>query len=106
MAKRVREHAWERTPLGPIEAWPQSLKTVVDLALSSGFPMLVLWGRDLIQIYNDAAREITGRKHPEALGQPVRLTWPEHWGEGTTPVDRVRAGETVRLVDARYPVLR
>ena len=58
------------------------------------------------QIYNDAAREITGRKHPEALGQPVRLTWPEHWGEGTTPVDRVRAGETVRLVDARYPVLR
>ena len=54
MAGRVREHAWEATPLGPAEAWPQSLKTIVDMLLSSGFATVAMWGRDLIQIYNDA----------------------------------------------------
>ena len=60
MAGRVREHDWASTTLGPIEDWPQCLKTVVDMMLSNGFAMMVLWGRDLIQIYNDAHRELIG----------------------------------------------
>ncbi|NOG72205.1 hypothetical protein [Roseicella sp. DB1501] len=54
MARRVCAHDWSATPLGPIGRWPPTLKAVVDLLLPNGFPMIALWGPDLIQIYNDA----------------------------------------------------
>jgi hypothetical protein len=44
MASHIREHDWEATPLGPAERWPQSLKTVVETLLASGFPTIALWG--------------------------------------------------------------
>ena len=33
MARRIRDFGWASTPLGPIEDWPQSLKTVTALML-------------------------------------------------------------------------
>ena len=106
MANRVREHAWEATPLGPVEAWPQSLKTVVDLLMSSGFAMVALWGRDLIQIYNDAYRDLIGAKHPGALGQSVRACWPEFWPLTSPIFERVWAGETCMFRDAHQAIER
>jgi PAS domain S-box-containing protein len=106
MARRVREHAWEKTSLGPAETWPQSLRSFVDLVLSSGFPMLAAWGSDLLQIYNDPYCEIIEARHPAALGQPIRDTWPDDW-PGVSPIfERVAAGETVGHVDMHVPVVR
>ena len=50
----VRAKDWSATPLGPIDGWPQSLKTAVSIVLYCDFPMIVLWGPSLVQIYNDA----------------------------------------------------
>ncbi|HEY7376120.1 MAG TPA: ATP-binding protein [Polyangia bacterium] len=106
MAKRVREHAWARTPLGPIDRWPPSLRAIVDTLLASGFPMVAMWGRDLIQIYNDPYRAVIEARHPGALGQPTSETWSDYWA-GITPIlDRVWAGETVRLIDERFSIPR
>lgn len=41
-----RAKDWSQTPLGPPEAWPQSLKSVVSLVLGSSFPSIILWGPD------------------------------------------------------------
>lgn len=79
MGALVRAHDWAKTPLGPIEAWPQSLKTSVDLILGAQFPMTVMWGSGLVQIYNDAYRRLIGVKHPSILGRPARENWPEIW---------------------------
>src|SRR5687768_3331285 len=68
MARRVREHDWAASPIGPIEAWPPSLRNAVDTMLASLFPGCVVWGPDLVTIYNDAFRPILGAK-PEALGR-------------------------------------
>ena len=35
MQTRIRSFDWGSTPLGPIEAWPQSLRTVVNILISS-----------------------------------------------------------------------
>jgi len=71
---------WSQTPLGPVASWPHSLRTVVGLCLSSRYPISIFWGQELIQLYNDAYRPILGAtKHPRALGQPGRVTWPEIW---------------------------
>ena len=75
----VRAHDWSRTELGPIETWPQSLLTAVDVCLNSRFPMVVFWGPSLITLYNDAYRPSFGTKHPRVLGAPAETLWPEAW---------------------------
>jgi len=106
MAGRVREYAWAETPLGAIEAWPQCLRTVVDMLLSNGFAMTALWGRDLIQIYNDAHRDLIADSHPGALGRPTREVWANYWTVTAPVFERVWAGETVTFSDAPQTVPR
>ncbi len=79
MPERIRAYGWEQTALGPREQWPQSLRLMAGVALKTRFPMLVFWGRDLIQVYNDAFVPILGARHPAALGQFARDCWPEIW---------------------------
>ncbi len=75
----IRARDWAGTPLGPIDGWPQSLRTSVSLCLKSRFAILIWWGGDLVKLYNDAYATILGRKHPQALGSPGREVWPEIW---------------------------
>jgi signal transduction histidine kinase/ActR/RegA family two-component response regulator len=75
------------------------------MLLSSGFAMVALWGRDLLQIYNDAYAELIGPKHPQALGRPARETWSERWPLTAPIIERVLGGETCTFVDARQAVL-
>ena len=43
--------------------------------------MFVWWGKDLVNIYNDAYIDIVRGKHPEAMGQPANVVWREIWGQ-------------------------
>jgi signal transduction histidine kinase len=79
MGEIIRRFDWAATPLGPLTAWPQSLRTAVDLMLSSRYAMFVWWGHELINLYNDAYRPFLGGKHPHALGQSARQVWAEIW---------------------------
>ena len=54
MSDLIRTMDWSTTSLGSRDSWPQNLRTVVNLILSSSFPMAILWGSDLSFIYNDA----------------------------------------------------
>jgi PAS domain S-box-containing protein len=106
MAGRVREHDWGSTSLGPIDGWPQCLKTVVEMLLSNGFAMTVLWSRDLIQIYNDAHADLIADRHPDALGRPTREVWAEFWSLTAPVIERVWAGETLTYFDVPQKVPR
>jgi len=44
----------------------------VRIVLTSRFAMFVWWGRELVNLYNDAYRAFLGIKHPAALGKPAR----------------------------------
>lgn len=106
MAALIRKFEWGRSPLGPLDRWPQSLRSAVELILPCGFPMIVLWGPELIQIYNDEYRLLMGRKHPGGLGQRTKDCWPEVWHINQPIYDRVWGGETVTFEDALYPLRR
>ena len=67
------------TPLGPVEDWPQSLRTTVSLCLHSACPMALLWGPEFLMLYNDAYRFLADGKHPQSLGARVQDVWPEAW---------------------------
>src|SRR4051812_11687433 len=67
MGERIRSRDWSQTPLGPVESWPQSLKTIVRIMLTSHQPIWIGWGPERIKLYNDPYKSIVGKKHPEAL---------------------------------------
>ena len=79
MGELARSFDWSRTALGPVETWPQSLKTSVSTCLNSRFAIVLWWGKELVTIYNDAYRTIIGIKHPDAFGATAREVWPEIW---------------------------
>ncbi|WLH20836.1 hybrid sensor histidine kinase/response regulator [Pseudomonas simiae] len=80
MAERVRLHDWASSPLGPLEQWPDVLKTTVALCLASSFPQSIVWGPQLTMLYNDAFIPILGDK-PYALGRPFSEVWHEAWAD-------------------------
>ncbi len=79
MGERIRAKDWSVTPLGSVAQWPQSLKTIVRIMLTSRQPIWIGWGPELIKLYNDPYKTIVGGKHPEALGQPAAVVWHEIW---------------------------
>ncbi len=80
MVERTREFDWSKSPLGSSKSWSPALKTILPTLLANRFPMLLWWGPDYIQFYNDAYSPIPGKKHPhQALGQPLRECWSEIW---------------------------
>src|SRR5262249_23195977 len=85
MGARRGAFDWSTTPLGPVEQWPQSLKVCVRIALDSAHPMSIVWGPDLVLLYNDENRAMFGAKGATALGHSIRDVFPEMW-EYTGPI--------------------
>ncbi|HTU85147.1 MAG TPA: histidine kinase [Solirubrobacteraceae bacterium] len=79
MGQRVGTFDWSTTPLGPLSGWPQSLTTAVSICLRSQFQMAIYWGPELNCIYNDAERDVLGKLHPGALGQPAHELLRDSW---------------------------
>jgi PAS domain S-box-containing protein len=77
LAGLIREHDWERTELGAIATWPQSLRAIVAMLINSPVPMVLLWGAQGVMIYNDGYSRFAGARHPQLLGSEVRKGWPE-----------------------------
>ncbi len=81
---------WAATPLGPVEGWPQSLRTTVNILLASRFPMWMAWGPELTFFCNAAYRRDTlGLKYPWALGRPAREVWTEIWPDVSSRIEHV-----------------
>ena len=94
MGTLMRALEWAQTPIGPVETWPQSLRSAVSILLPSKAQIVLFWGSELITIYNDAYAPVFGAKHPWALGRPARECWSEVWHViGPLFEDVVRTGE-------------
>ena len=83
---------WSATPLGPVDDWSPTLRTLVRTALDSPFAINLWCGPELVLIYNDAYRLILGSKHPASLGRPGQQVWAEIWPEIAPMFEAIRAG--------------
>jgi len=106
MRALYRAKDWGATPLGPVAEWPAALRIAASVTLAAAFPGIVLWGPELIQLYNDAYVGFMGVKHPWGLGISNRECFPEVWEFNQPIFRRVLAGETVYLEDQLYRLLR
>jgi PAS domain S-box-containing protein len=101
MGELIRSKDWSATPLGPIEDWPQSLRTTVSLCLASNFPIDLIWGPEHVQIYNDGYRPICAGKHPKSLGEDFTKTWASAWSILDEAFRGALAGQTSYLENQR-----
>jgi len=106
MATLCSSYAWATTSIGCPDDWPASLRAVAALVLAAPTPMVLLWGGDATQIYNDSYRELMGAKHPTVFGAPVKRSWPEGWHLDWELYTRAWAGESVTVQDAIVSVGR
>ena len=81
---------WAATPLGRPSEWPQSLKSTLQVMLTSRFSMWMAWGPELTFFANEAYCQATlGKKYPWALGKPARDVWSEIWSDIGPRIDGV-----------------
>ena len=93
MGALMRAHDWQSSPVGAPESWPQSLRTGVRLLLNTQHPMIIWWGNELIQFYNDAYSQTMGpERHPGSLGQGARDCWAEIWDIIGPHIEQVMSG--------------
>ena len=97
---------WSATALGPIEAWPQSVKSTVSLILHSTFPIATMWGEAGIMIYNSGYAEIAADKHPALLGAKVREAWPEARDFNAEVMRVCLAGDTLHYANQELTLHR
>jgi two-component sensor histidine kinase/ActR/RegA family two-component response regulator len=105
MGQLIRAFDWDSTPLGPVEEWPQVLRVLLDLMLSSSQPMFIVWGPERTCLYNDPYAEILAAKHP-ALGQPFEVIWEEIWQDLEPIVAQAYAGEALHMEDIPLMMMR
>ena len=92
MGALMRAKDWSATPLGSPELWPQSLRAVIRILLTSRYAMWMGWGPELTFFYNDAYGQMSlGAKHPWALGRPSQEVWAEIWPQIGPRLDKVLA---------------
>lgn len=106
MGEMIRAMDWSGTPLGSLETWPDSLKTTVNLCLSSNFPINIIWGPSYNQIYNDGYRVIVGDRHPEGMGMAYDKCWASAWPAVGRPFENAWKGETSFLENQRMYLTR
>jgi PAS domain S-box-containing protein len=106
MGSLMRATDWSRHVIGPVTAWPQSLRTAISIMLESRFAMVVAWGPAFRFFYNDRYRPVLGTKHPAALGTPGAEIFPEVWSVVGPEFERVRRGEAFAIDDWLLPLDR
>jgi len=103
----LRATDWSASPLGPPAAWPVELRAAVEVAIGSRIAMGVMWGPELLCIYNDGFIPVLGARHPAAMGRPAPRNLAESWETLGPLANRVlETGEAVWVEDAELTLRR
>ena len=105
----LRSLDWGVTPLGPLETWPQSLRTAAGMMLNARHPMYIAWGPELCLLYNDSYRMILGAKAADprqVLGKPFREVWADVWDQVGPMLEATLRGESLWFEDTSFTLVR
>ncbi len=97
--KLLNDFDWSGTPLGPIAAWPESLKGAVRLMMVSSTPMAMMVGEHGILLYNHPYAGFAGGRHPHIFGRSFAEAWPEVTDFNRHKLELGLAGNALTLRD-------
>ncbi|WP_051332223.1 PAS domain-containing sensor histidine kinase [Cucumibacter marinus] len=99
MGPMILNHDWASTALGPISSWGPALRSQVTTMLSTGQPMALWLGPELVGLFNNSFVPVLGARRDAALGIPLSEVWPDVWEDVLPLVRRALSGETFWLED-------
>jgi hypothetical protein len=88
--------------LGTPDAWPRSLRAVLEPMLAAKQRMFLTWGPDHILFYNDALMSSYPEQHPQAFGRPYGEYWPEQKAQFAPLIAQLNQG--ISLLFENMPV--
>ena len=101
-----RSRDWSGTSLGEQSSWSPALRSSLLHILWSAFPNMVLWGPDLVQLYNEPYLDLVGDARAPGLGAPARDGRAGDWELDAPIYARVMAGETISREHTPFTVMR
>ncbi|WP_342119947.1 response regulator [Pseudoduganella sp. OTU4001] len=93
---------WSRSELGPQDGWPHALRLVLDVMLNTPLPMLLMWGRQQIMLFNQAYASSAGSANATAPGGATPTVPPSAWSWNPQAIERAWNGQS--LVFPRQPL--
>ena len=86
---------WSRSELGPPEHWPPALRLTLDIMLNTPLPMLLLWGRQQIMLYNQAYASSAGSASASPPGGTIPVVPPAAWSWNPQAIEQCWAGQSL-----------
>jgi CheY-like chemotaxis protein len=86
---------WSRAELGPPERWPPALRLTLDIMLNTPLPMLLMWGRRQVMLYNQAYASNVGTASAVPPGGTIPAVPPPAWSWNTQAIEQAWAGESL-----------
>ena len=97
---------WTRTALGARDGWPPCLRLTVDILLNSPLPMVLMWGREQVMVYNDAYATLIGLPSLRAPGANVPSMQPAAWSWNAAAIRQAWDGRSASYLGNSLPVWR
>ncbi|KKB80355.1 hypothetical protein VW35_08170 [Devosia soli] len=106
LGELIRNYDWATTPLGAPSTWPGSLRTLVQVMLTSKQPMFIAWGPERTMLYNDGYAPMCTTRHPWALGKPFAEVWADIIEDVGPIMDAAYAGTPTYMDDIEFQMMR
>jgi CheY-like chemotaxis protein len=84
---------WSTSRLGTPQQWPHALRLAADLMLNTPLPLLLVWGRDMTVLFNDAYGAIAGPAYGRIPGGNVPPVLPPPLAAAGEELQRAWEGE-------------
>ncbi|WEF35061.1 response regulator [Pseudoduganella chitinolytica] len=88
-------HDWSRAAIGHPETWPHTLRLTLDIILNAPLPMLIMWGRQQVMLYNEAYVDLVGPAQQPAPGGRVPAMQPSAWSWNPAAIEGAWAGRAL-----------
>lgn len=99
-ARSSASYDWSATALGDAARWPLPLRLAADLLLNSPLPSLLVWGRELTVVFNEAYGAVAGPAYGRVPGGSVPPVMPPPLAVAGDALQRAWRGEALVLPDA------
>jgi CheY-like chemotaxis protein len=92
---------WSASRLGAPQQWPQALRLAADLMLNSPLPALLVWGRDMTVLFNEAYGVLAGPAYGRVPGGNVPAVLPPPLAAADTALQQAWQGEAALAAGCR-----
>jgi CheY-like chemotaxis protein len=90
---------WSTSRLGDPQQWPQALRLAADFMFNTPLPLLLVWGRDMTVLFNDAYGALAGPAYGRVPGGSVPPMMPPPLAVGGAELERAWDGEATCAAD-------